>query len=231
MPCRTTSPSSPFPRPGRCGWSAASSTRGPTSSSIGMPLALAWARSADGFSATRLQKARPAMSDPTAAPLELSLRRTAARRPGPRDRAGRALAAHADAVRARPHQPVGGRRRHLDGASGGWALLDTGLQTIETADCLAHAARALRGPLGGAPVTRVFVTHMHPDHIGMAGWMTRKLRLPPVDDPARVPELPRPRRRHRARGARRRRPLLPPRRLERRRHREPTARASAASAR
>ena len=24
------------------------------------------------------------------------------------------------------------------------------------------------------PLTRVFVTHMHPDHVGMAGWMTRK---------------------------------------------------------
>jgi len=24
------------------------------------------------------------------------------------------------------------------------------------------------------PLTRVFVTHMHPDHVGMAGWLTRK---------------------------------------------------------
>ena len=27
---------------------------------------------------------------------------------------------------------------------------------------------------GGHPVTRVFVTHMHPDHVGMAGWITRR---------------------------------------------------------
>ncbi|MCL4184495.1 MAG: MBL fold metallo-hydrolase [Burkholderiaceae bacterium] len=53
----------------------------------------------------------------------------------------------------------------------GWAIVDTGVQTAETAT----AWRALLdGPLGGRPVTRVFATHMHPDHVGMAGWLTRK---------------------------------------------------------
>src|SRR5262245_59066752 len=56
-----------------------------------------------------------------------------------------------------------------DGA--GWAIVDTGVQTPETAD----AWRALfAGPLANRRVTRVLVTHMHPDHIGMAGWLTRK---------------------------------------------------------
>jgi glyoxylase-like metal-dependent hydrolase (beta-lactamase superfamily II) len=58
-----------------------------------------------------------------------------------------------------------------DGA--GWAIVDTGTQTP---DVLA-AWRALLeagGPLGGRPITRVFATHMHPDHMGMAGWLTRK---------------------------------------------------------
>ena len=63
----------------------------------------------------------------------------------------------------------GGRAEAPDG----WAILDTGLQTIETANAW-RALLAAGGPLGGAPVTRVFVTHMHPDHIGMAGWMTRR---------------------------------------------------------
>ncbi len=53
----------------------------------------------------------------------------------------------------------------------GWALVDTGLRTEETAD-------VWRGLLANAsdrrPVTRVLVTHMHPDHVGMAGWLTRK---------------------------------------------------------
>lgn len=53
----------------------------------------------------------------------------------------------------------------------GWAIVDTGLHTSDTAAawCQLHA-----GPLGGRPITRVFVTHMHPDHSGMAGWLTRK---------------------------------------------------------
>jgi glyoxylase-like metal-dependent hydrolase (beta-lactamase superfamily II) len=34
--------------------------------------------------------------------------------------------------------------------------------------------KVFAGPLAGAPVKRVMVTHMHPDHIGMAGWITRK---------------------------------------------------------
>jgi glyoxylase-like metal-dependent hydrolase (beta-lactamase superfamily II) len=58
-----------------------------------------------------------------------------------------------------------------DGA--GWAAVDTGTQTPE----VLAAWRALLAPggaLGGRPITRVFATHMHPDHMGMAGWLTRK---------------------------------------------------------
>ena len=54
---------------------------------------------------------------------------------------------------------------------GGWAIVDTGIGGADTR----NAWRAvLSGPLGGKPVTRVFVTHMHPDHIGMSGYLTRK---------------------------------------------------------
>ena len=50
---------------------------------------------------------------------------------------------------------------------GGWALVDTGLHTEE-------AERALRSALSESgidlgDVSRAFVTHVHPDHIGMAG--------------------------------------------------------------
>jgi glyoxylase-like metal-dependent hydrolase (beta-lactamase superfamily II) len=54
---------------------------------------------------------------------------------------------------------------------GGWAIVDTGIGGMETRNAW---RAALKGPLGGKPVTRVFVTHMHPDHIGMAGYLTRK---------------------------------------------------------
>ena len=53
----------------------------------------------------------------------------------------------------------------------GWALVDTGVRTEQTADAwrlLMSQAADRRG------LTRVFVTHMHPDHVGMAGWLTRK---------------------------------------------------------
>jgi glyoxylase-like metal-dependent hydrolase (beta-lactamase superfamily II) len=53
----------------------------------------------------------------------------------------------------------------------GWTLVDTGMQTTETA---AHWQRAFAGPLQRRPVARVICTHMHPDHIGMAGWLTRE---------------------------------------------------------
>lgn len=53
----------------------------------------------------------------------------------------------------------------------GWALIDTGIRSKETADTWREL---FEGPLDGKPVTRVFATHMHPDHVGMAGWLTRR---------------------------------------------------------
>jgi glyoxylase-like metal-dependent hydrolase (beta-lactamase superfamily II) len=53
----------------------------------------------------------------------------------------------------------------------GWALVDTGVRNEET-------ALVWRELFANAPdersLTWVFVTHMHPDHVGMAGWLTRK---------------------------------------------------------
>jgi len=56
---------------------------------------------------------------------------------------------------------------------GGWTLVDTGMQGQATTEAWRSA---FAGPLGGEPIVRVIVTHMHPDHIGMAGWITRKFR-------------------------------------------------------
>ena len=52
----------------------------------------------------------------------------------------------------------------------GWTLVDTGMNTADTAS---NWQSALAGPLAARPVQRVICTHMHPDHIGMAGWLTR----------------------------------------------------------
>jgi glyoxylase-like metal-dependent hydrolase (beta-lactamase superfamily II) len=53
----------------------------------------------------------------------------------------------------------------------GWTVIDTGMQTKATA---ASWRAAFEGPLEGLPVHRIIVTHMHPDHCGMAGWLARK---------------------------------------------------------
>jgi glyoxylase-like metal-dependent hydrolase (beta-lactamase superfamily II) len=53
----------------------------------------------------------------------------------------------------------------------GWAIADTGMGGADTQQAW---RKAFAGPLAGKSVTRVFVTHMHPDHIGMAGWLTRR---------------------------------------------------------
>jgi glyoxylase-like metal-dependent hydrolase (beta-lactamase superfamily II) len=55
----------------------------------------------------------------------------------------------------------------------GWTLADTGMHTTATQE---NWQRLLAGPLAGVPVSRVICTHMHPDHIGMAGWLTREFR-------------------------------------------------------
>lgn len=53
-----------------------------------------------------------------------------------------------------------------------WALVDTGMRNEDTVRVWRELLGSAREPKA---LTRVFVTHMHPDHIGMAGWLTRKL--------------------------------------------------------
>lgn len=53
---------------------------------------------------------------------------------------------------------------------GGVALVDTGFNRDDSRD----AWKAIgKGSLAGIRITRVIGTHMHPDHIGLAGWMCR----------------------------------------------------------
>jgi glyoxylase-like metal-dependent hydrolase (beta-lactamase superfamily II) len=49
----------------------------------------------------------------------------------------------------------------------GWTIVDTGMDSRRTRTIWQGL---LDGPLAGRPVTRVIVTHHHPDHIGLAGW-------------------------------------------------------------
>jgi glyoxylase-like metal-dependent hydrolase (beta-lactamase superfamily II) len=72
--------------------------------------------------------------------------------------------------------PVPGSLDHinvwvLDDGPDGVAIVDTGLRGEAT-------RAAWRTALDGRRVTRVFVTHFHPDHIGSAGWLCYKHGAP-----------------------------------------------------
>lgn len=55
----------------------------------------------------------------------------------------------------------------------GWCVVDTGMFTPQTVAAWEQLLLP-GGDLQGLPVLRVVVTHMHPDHVGMAGWLTRR---------------------------------------------------------
>src|SRR6266446_115365 len=55
----------------------------------------------------------------------------------------------------------------------GWTVVDTGIGLEETR---ALWERVFAETLDGRPLTRVVVTHFHPDHMGNAGWLTERDR-------------------------------------------------------
>ena len=57
----------------------------------------------------------------------------------------------------------------------GWAVVDTGI-----GDGITRRVweQLMTGPLAGVKLTRIFVTHFHPDHIGLAGWLAERFKIP-----------------------------------------------------
>jgi hypothetical protein len=53
----------------------------------------------------------------------------------------------------------------------GWMLVDTGMAE---AVCREAWVQLERNVLGGRPIRRVFVTHDHPDHMGLAPWLRER---------------------------------------------------------
>lgn len=53
----------------------------------------------------------------------------------------------------------------------GWTIVDTGFGSDLTRE---HWQAVFDSHLEGKSVRRVICTHMHPDHVGLAGWLTRK---------------------------------------------------------
>ncbi len=56
----------------------------------------------------------------------------------------------------------------------GWAVLDTGVADLRTRTVWMDV---ITNRLGGRKLTRLILTHFHPDHLGLAGWMTGELGL------------------------------------------------------
>ena len=57
----------------------------------------------------------------------------------------------------------------------GWTIVDCGFAGEQTT---AHWDEIFAARLGGRPVTRIIVTHYHPDHIGLAGWLAERWDAP-----------------------------------------------------
>jgi len=57
----------------------------------------------------------------------------------------------------------------------GWTIVDSGLNSEVTRGLW---DRLVESAFAGLPVQRVIVTHFHPDHFGLAGWLTRRFSVP-----------------------------------------------------
>lgn len=76
--------------------------------------------------------------------------------------------------------PVPGSLNHInlwllddddDDDDGGVAIVDTGLGVAPAREAW---DTVFAGPLAGRAVTRIFCTHFHPDHLGLAGWLAER---------------------------------------------------------
>lgn len=63
------------------------------------------------------------------------------------------------------------RDRDAESGREGWAIVDCGITNDATR---AAWEQVFANELDGLPVLRVIVTHMHPDHIGLAHWLTER---------------------------------------------------------
>lgn len=57
----------------------------------------------------------------------------------------------------------------------GWTLVDTGVARPEVQ---ALWEQLFESVFNGLPLLRIIATHMHPDHVGLAGWLAEKWQVP-----------------------------------------------------
>lgn len=65
-------------------------------------------------------------------------------------------------------------RDRVDGREG-WTVVDCGISRPEVK---AHWEQVFEHGMDGLPLLRVLVTHMHPDHVGLSGWLCERFDAP-----------------------------------------------------
>lgn len=81
--------------------------------------------------------------------------------------------------------PMSGPLKHVNGlildddrdGDGGLLAIDTGTASPRSTEAW---RTILDGPLADRPITRILCTHMHPDHLGLAGWLSRRFDDAPI---------------------------------------------------
>ena len=57
----------------------------------------------------------------------------------------------------------------------GWAMVDSGFGNEES---IGAWTKLFEGPLRHVKISRLIVTHSHPDHVGLAGWIVERFDCP-----------------------------------------------------
>lgn len=73
-----------------------------------------------------------------------------------------------------PFHGLGAVHAYLLRDAGGWTVVDTGLNTPDARAVWQAAFREL--DIGPGGLSRILLTHVHPDHYGMAGWLQAQAR-------------------------------------------------------
>jgi len=69
---------------------------------------------------------------------------------------------------------------------GGYALVDTGMATAAAREIWDRLAATL---LAQRPLTRILLTHLHPDHSGLAAWLQQRFEIPVWTSAATLAQL------------------------------------------